>query len=208
VNTSIGKLLCLEDESVPLPIMSNRKPSLSPNPANSRSIKGATISAEYIEAIGVLNEGALNQACELALDNTNLDVEPLLELFHKCDEALKVIKKQQPTVPTPAVMHPGAPSLNARAAPRGSLTKLNSKKAIAAKGVIPMRRTTLNKPKGPNRLARERRDGDFSSCKKARLSPPTVDPQAPPPSALNFLAKLNKDSKAENTKGKNFTKGV
>ena len=45
--------------------------------------------------------------------------------------------------------------------------------------------------------------GDNVSNKKARLSPPTTgkDVKAPPPSALNFLAKLNKDGSSAGSVG-------
>jgi hypothetical protein len=195
--------------------MSSRKPGSSPvlpTPTSVRSIKPttSTISAEYIEAIHVLNEGTLNQACDLLLDDTHLEEEKILELYCKCEDALKVIQKQQPIVPSsPMMLPPGAPNLNAPriiAAAQRSLPKLNKKSlslvASSSKGVIPMRRTSLLKNPS-NRLVRERSEGDapFHENKKARVSPPAPDGvMAPPPSALNFLAKLNKDPKVEPSK--------
>lgn len=201
--------------------MSSRKANVSPVVNSARPIKTtATISAEYIDAIHLLNESTLNNACEILLDDTNSDDEKLLELYYKCEDALKVIQKQQPTVPSSPMLPPGAPNLNAprtTAPPQRSLPKLNKKTlsmAASSKGVIPMRRTALNKPSlsklpskpQPKARERERSEGDvpFPENKKARLSPPLPGgATAPPPNALNFLAKLNKDPKGEAAKRKN-----
>jgi hypothetical protein len=181
--------------------MASRKPVSSLSPVPGRVPKSPIISAEYMEAIHILNENTLNQACDWLLDDTFMEADKLLETYHKCENALKVIQKQQPTPSSPGALPPGAPNLNAPSmrAPqhRGSLPKLAIKKSIAKGGVMPMRRTVMTKPGG--RITRERSDSDvdLGPNKKARVSPP-LPQQAPPPSALNFLAKLNKDKTNSN----------
>jgi len=124
---------------------------------------------------------------------------------------------------SPVPLPPGAPNLNVlngrsslqqtpvpqsqapgQAPHRGSLPKLTSltasKKPIAKGGVIPMRRTAMPKPRSTMRTEGSSDDSTAGQpmSKKARLaaSPattPSENPRAPPQSALNFLAKLNKD---------------
>jgi hypothetical protein len=94
----------------------------------------AIMSPEYIESIHVLNENTLNEACDLLLDDTDESSSKLLELYHKCESAYKVIRKQQPQ----AIMKlpPGAPNLNApppasRVAPSARpLPKLHKKNSL------------------------------------------------------------------------------
>lgn len=227
------------------------------------------MSKDYIDAVASLNEECMNQACDLLLLNQHDDdhngadkdscvetnmgggititaEDQLLELYSKCDEAMKVIRKQQPASGAGAAGgvlasgFPGAPSLNGsmpapRMAPRGPLPKLMNMNKLpglvgnSKQGVIPLRRTALNKP-GINLHSKHQQQqqqqqhqsrGLGSSLgsdshpaasassterfhsKKQRLSPtpPDSDPTAPPPSALDFLAKLNKETPSSSTSG-------
>ena len=95
-----------------------------PNPASggisaaSRMIQSG-VTPEYMEAVHILNESTMSQACDLLLSERDYqekgdgsmevsDQEKLLELYNKCYDAWKVIEKQQATV---SATLPGAPSL-------------------------------------------------------------------------------------------------
>jgi hypothetical protein len=214
-------------------VVSNRKavsgdpPALSPIPRSAtggRPINGLNNSlkhnlpAEYLDAINVLNENTLNQACELVLldnDDAASSANKLLEVYHKCESAFSVVQKQ--TYPSPLPSLTGISSASGvivnsgmAPAPRGTLNKklstINNKH-----GVIPMRK---RKPL-PQHQRRERSDStsdksDLSSAKKARLHA-TSDPgpapsESPPPNAVNFLAKLNKGDSATPTTTKRKNK--
>jgi hypothetical protein len=154
------------------------------------------------------------------------DHDKLWDIYYKCANAAAIIKKQQPTEPQTPNSIPGAPSLppplKRGVGGVGGVPKL--KPGIGNKpGVIPMRRTTHLQHKGstPGAASLKRGierdqsyvpDGDASpastersagsSSKKPRQSPPTTLKQVstPPASALNFLAKLNKDPKEQEKK--------
>lgn len=184
--------------------MTLRKGAAVFSPMPGRTMKPGGVSAEYIEAIKTLDEPTLNQVFEWALDELEESADKILEVYQKSHGALQIIQKHKHTfaVGSPAQGPPGAPNLSAVGMPgrpqhRGSLPKLsglaNKKPATIAKGgVMPMRRTAMTKPGGRMRTDS---DADISqAAKKARLNPPSGDnPMAPPQSALNFLAKLNKD---------------
>lgn len=207
--------------------MSSRKHPSSVSPLAGRSSKSPTISAEYIEAIQTLNENTLSQACKWLLDENDTEApDRILEAYFRCESALKVIRKNQPAANSsspssslpPGVPNLNAPNLGSRIASRGSLQKmagLAGKKhmAINKGGVIPIRRTAMNKPVGRkiesdvhNQSSHGLQVQHHHStqqvqaqhlqhvAKKARMSPPIPDnPEAPPQAALSFLKKLNKD---------------
>jgi hypothetical protein len=156
------------------------------------------------------------------------DHDKLWEIYSKCENAFSIIKKQQPTEPQTPNLMTGAPSLPPppKRGVGGVGGLLKQKPGIGNKpGVIPMRRTTHLQHKGtstPGAASLKRGierdqgyvpDGDAppasaerssagSSSKKPRTSPPTTLRQVstPPASALNFLAKLNKDPKEQEKK--------
>ena len=211
----------------------------------------STMTPEYMEAIHIMNESTMVQACDLLLserdyeeskegnggdDDEPSDQDKLLELFSKCKTALKVISKQQVTISSLSIGGmPGAPALAPLA--RGVSVPLRvagapkqlKQKTTSKQGIVPMRRTvnrtaqtqaaaavipgSINKlVKRP--LERERSDSSIrddtgasiqqssstssqqssSTNKKFKVSPTaSQNIFAPPPGALNFLAKLNKD---------------
>lgn len=193
--------------------MASRKTvsNLSPPAARATISPSTGMSSEYSEALKTLDESVMRQVCEsLSKDDGAEDAEPLddlLEVYYKCETAWKVIKKQQRTYGVPGTSAPLmpraapnlmslAPQLGAAApsmARRGSLSSMPTKKSTHSKeGVIPLRRTAaMMKPPSAaaaaiNKKARTNFPGD----------PPQVvdaNPQAPPPAALNFLARLNHD---------------
>ena len=81
-----------------------------------------TMTADYMDAVHVLNEGLMNQACSILLDDANENGEKkLLEMYQRCDQAYQVIKKHAPANINPSSINgtstitggiPGAPNLN------------------------------------------------------------------------------------------------
>jgi hypothetical protein len=170
-------------------VVSNRKAvsgdphTLSPTPRSStggRPINGLNNSlkhnlpAEYLDAINVLNENTLNQACELVLlenDDTASSASKLLEVYHKCQSAFSVVQKQTYPSALPSLTGISSASgiiVNSAMAPRSTLNKklsINNNKH----GVIPMRgRKSL-----PQHQRRDRSDStdksELPSAKKSRL---------------------------------------
>jgi hypothetical protein len=210
-----------------------------------------TTAPEYMEAIHILNESTMIQACDLVLserdyqegngddndDDEPSDQDKLLELFSKCKSALKVISKhqqqQQATLSSLSIggnssmLMPGTPLSLAPPLSRGTtttvprvntggVTKQLKQKTSSKQGLVPMRRTVkrpLERDRsdgGPDSSLREDAGGggdtltttssssphqqSSNSHKKSKVSPTASKTiLAPPPGALNFLAKLNKD---------------
>jgi hypothetical protein len=233
-------------------VVQHRKASLNLSPVPGSVTAPAarvqsTMTPEYVEAIHIMNESTMAQACDLLLSDRDYqeskqgnggDVEPsdqdkLLELFSKCETALKVISKQQTTLSSLSVgSMPGAPALAPPLARGASAPRVAGVPKQLKQGIVPMRRTVNrttqaatiipganNKPvKRP--MERERSDSSLrddagassqqssstssqqsSANKKLKVSPTasksvlatSKSVLAPPPGALNFLAKLNKD---------------
>ena len=147
----------------------------------------------------------MNQACQLLLaDDVDDDSSAkLLDMYKKCHAAHKIIEKhqqkhqqqllqkqqQQGTTVSGPNNTPG--STGGGVGRVGSSHNLNKKMTNKKQGVVPMRGR-----KGPLPLRRDRSDsnGDKHNeppSKKARQNN-TTEISAPPSSALNFLAKLNK----------------
>jgi hypothetical protein len=241
-------------------------------------VQQSSLSPEYMEAMQIMNEANMSYACELLLSERDFDdstksaktdtdttavagadqdndkksdYTKLLELYSKCQSAMKVITKTVANTASLTVPIPSAPLLVAPASRSGvggprlaGLPKLKQKAGVGAavtaasskQGVVPLRRgmnmsmTNVNrttttaappgssslKPSMPMKRPMERETSHSSvatedsgaggvgatanSAKKARLSPTTTsnDVMAPPPSALNFLARLNKDAGSSN----------
>jgi hypothetical protein len=242
-------------------------------------VQQSSLSPEYMEAMQIMNEANMSYACELLLSERDFDESTksadtdtdttavvgadqdndkqsdytkLLELYSKCQSAMKVITKTVADTASLTVPIPSAPLLVAPASRSGvggprlaGLPKLKQKAgggvavtaASSKQGVVPLRRgmnmsmTNMNrtttttaappgslslKPLMPMKRPMERETSHSSvatedsgaggagatvnSAKKARLSPTTTsnDVMAPPPSALNFLARLNKDAGSSN----------
>jgi hypothetical protein len=117
-------------------------------------MKIPSMTAEYMEAMQTLNETNLNQACNILLDDQNDNVDKLLDLYNKCNQAYKVIKKQQPATNAgnmTASGLPGAPNLNMPASKKGNgvaaarpkLKKVGTGTGTSTNkvGNVPLRRT-------------------------------------------------------------------
>jgi hypothetical protein len=165
------------------------------------AVKTPVVTAEYAEALRVLNDETMSQACALLLSERDYeepvgksDHEELLGLYYKCRNAAAVIKREAPaellsvpTMPAPA---------RAQAKPLGKAT-------VGTKNMIPSRRMARLPASAMGKrplLHHESSDSSLdvqraSNMKKPRISPPPPprEGSAPPASALNFLAKLNKD---------------
>jgi hypothetical protein len=188
------------------------------------AVKTPVVTAEYAEALKVLNDETMSQACSLLLSEKDYEAEPaaadgkssdyeeLLALYAKCRNAAAVIKREAPaellsvpTMPAPA---------RAQAKPLGKATVgSKSMNMVGTKNImIPSNRRMARLPAsamGNKRplLQHETSDSSLeaqqqraSNTKKSRMSPPPPphrEGSAPPPSALNFLAKLNKDKDTE-----------
>jgi hypothetical protein len=176
---------------------------------NNTSNHNNKLSPEYLEALQILNETTMNEACELLLqedDDATVSANKILDVYFKCKAANAVFQKHHPQNKHAAVtLPPGAPILSGigiagsismpppRSSKKLSTLMHNNKQGGVNKG-IPMR----GRKQPPSR--RDRSDSlpdgrmDPLSSKKARLNPndPPSSSEAPPPSALNFLAKLNK----------------
>ena len=159
-----------------------------------------------MEAINTLNEATMNQACELLLaDDVNDDSSAkLLDMYKKCHAAHQIIQKhqqkhQQELLQKQKQQGPAVPGINNTPASTGSgigrvgsSHNLSKKMTNKKQGVVPMRGR-----KGPLPLRRDRSDSNGDKynheppTKKARQNN-TTEISAPPSSALNFLAKLNK----------------
>jgi hypothetical protein len=147
-------------------IMSSTRKGVTPaaiqSPVGSNKgmkMKIPTMTADYMEAMHTLNESTLNQACAILLDEQNENVDKLLDIYYKCDQAYKVIKKQQPVTSTTSNMTtsglPGAPNLNLPASKKGAgaaaarpkLKKIGAGAGTSTNkvGNVPLRRT-LAKP--------------------------------------------------------------
>jgi hypothetical protein len=169
------------------------------------AVKTPVVTAEYAEALRVLNDETMSQACALLLSERDYeehdgksDYEELLALYGKCRNAAAVIKREAPaellsvpTMPAPA---------RAQAKPLGKAT-------VATKNMIPSRRMARLPPPAKGKRPLLHHEGSDSSMgasntKKARISPPPPprEGSAPPPSALNFLAKLNKEKDKKEVK--------
>lgn len=128
------------------------------------------MSTEYAEAVKLLDEATMTQACECLLKDDDDDgdgdaaVEQLLQVYYKCESAWKVIQQQRhptdgississmPLAPTLLPSPGGGVVLPPR---RGSLPPNPTKKSSVSKGgVIPMRRTVAMKPPVANKKAR------------------------------------------------------
>lgn len=191
---------------------------------------------EYSAAVGVLNEQTMSEACALLLsdnpDNQG-DYEQLLEILEKCKTACKVVEKHAPAVAMP--MLPTQPQQRGPH-PASRTQALPSKPK--AKTMVPPRRTSMGvrpaakkggalpgapshplfAPPSARKIHRETSDSSFASnsssgsgrsTKKPRISPPTSE--APPPSAMSFLAALNSqrnqtEERASESKEKAATK--
>jgi hypothetical protein len=207
-------------------------------------------SAQYLDALNVLCEATMAEACSLLLSekdyegetNDRADYKKLLEIEKKCRDAVKVIHKEAPAAP--AMMPPTMPTLptnrsnnpTVKKAPGGGIKSIgNIPKGVIGKSIAPsvaakaanMTRRGSMTITGPSRPAPSlqgkramaqqlhRAESDDSSVgssgvgvkpanKKARLAAPSSTAAAgteemggaPPPSALNFLKKLNKDKAA------------
>jgi hypothetical protein len=188
--------------------------------------QSALPSSQYLDALNILCESTMNEACALALSekdyenniNGNADLKRLLELETTCRDAAKVIHEQAITVVAPAIisasllpppltlptMLPGAAraakKTNAMAAPNKALLG----KSIGAPTAGLMRRGSLASGRSGTLGKRhgQRQDNnntDEGTSKKARLASGDGKSDAPPPSVLNFLKKLNQDKSASTT---------
>jgi hypothetical protein len=188
--------------------MSSRKIAPGNGPTGHQSlaprmaVKIPVVTAEYTEALRVLNDETMSQACALLLSERDYeepagksDHEELLALYAKCRNAAAVIKRE-----APAELH----SVPTMPAPARAQAKALGKVTVAAKNmIVPSRRMARLPPPAKGKrpqLHHENSDSSMeaqraSNTKKARLSPPPHprEGSAPPPSALNFLAKLNKE---------------
>lgn len=172
-------------------------PMLGPRP----SIKTVKVSAEYSEALKVLSESTMKEACMLLQSDDNSDYDKLVEMYQKCRTAAAVVIKEAPA-DTPFL--PTGPGARALAANRAQA------KPLGAKSVLPPARRMARLPPATigkrGILQRNESEGSMEkrpSVKKPRAAGPSVaaprpkspvpDASRPPPSALNFLAKLNND---------------
>lgn len=178
------------------------------------------VSAEYTEAVKVLSPETMAKACSLMVlsdDNDQDGYQQLLEMYGQCRKALEVIKREAPAeAPPPAMLHqPTTLSSRALAAnraqakPLGKPTTTMSIPAGRRIARMPAKGLQLPQKRGLMPTVGQQQDGSAAAAasgannKKARTdrahSPTSSEGSAPPPSALNFLAKLNKD-KSRKTK--------
>lgn len=134
------------------------------------------MSAEYMEAAGLLNDATMMSLCELLQnDDHDTSMEKMTEIHQACEKAAKVIEQQAPAPIMPNSI--AAPGL--RLAARASASKSNT---------IPRGRSMMVVPSNRNkRMAVERQKSDSTTGSVASNAEP------PPGYAKQFLAKLNAD---------------
>lgn len=150
------------------------------------AMKKGTSSNEYVEALGTLSNTTMKKAYNLLStqsDGTN-SIQQLTQLLEQCKNASKVIQAEAtpPSVPTSSsTSAPPAP----RPVPRGIVTK----------NLLPppsRRMSGLPRLNNSKRIKVERQKSDSSF--KLKDPPEPNASSAPPPSAMQFLAKLNKST--------------
>jgi len=152
-----------------------RKGSLiGSSPVPSRTMKTTpTLTPEYTEAVQLLSEQRLNQACGWLLDDSedtaDANTEKLLDLYDKASQACQVLKKQHAPPPPPPP-------------PNMSVARSTTNRSL---GKLPSSAVVLRQSKAI-RGGRKRGRSDSDAGRAP-----------PPPAALNFLAKLNKDRDAK-----------
>jgi len=125
---------------------------------------GALPSSAYLDAVNILSEATMLEACSLALydkdyekgrdaDDAKSDLRKLLDLEKKCRQAAKVVKKE--AIPAPSMMPPTMPTMPAArvnvAAVKKATTGMSSvmgnapkalvgKTAVAGQGISAVRR--------------------------------------------------------------------
>ena len=182
------------------------------------SNKTPPMSAEYLDALKILSEETMSQACALMLSEES-NQDQLLSLYVKCKNASEVVQREAPIMEPPPTI-PSVPASRSLAANRAQAKPLGSKVVptvgTAAKSIMPrgMVRMALMSSKRGHAATHEASDGSSSlnptdtsrvlpNPKKPRPQPRSTSPplnttegnvKAPPPNALDFLAKLNKDS--------------
>jgi hypothetical protein len=169
------------------------------------------MSPEYLDALKVLSDETMSTAISLLLRDNDPDQgkstsDQLLEIYNKCMQAKEVIDRETPPdLPFSSRALAPTSSLQAKQAKPG--TKLSTTKPSTVTMMKPAVtiRGRLVRP-APVRVDSmkaklQRLDSDSSMDRKKQ--PRTGDEAAPPPSALDFLAKLNKDTINQVKKQKN-----
>jgi hypothetical protein len=165
-------------------------------------------SSEYLEACKVLSDDTMNQACELLLNTSNNPQdakEQLLQIYQKCVQAASVIETELQNNPTTAAF-PLPPVLRGRTGSLGMTSATNNSTIPKIKTVIPPVNRT-QRMTHPSDYPHRGSMGSTSSSihgakglppsKKMRRAPsPPPATSAVPESALQFLAKLNKEHDA------------
>jgi hypothetical protein len=200
--------------------MASRKGSLSLGP---RPIKGpgpagmAPVSVAYAEALQVVSDERMRQACRLLLAEPKgegdkagpTDVDKLLAYYKECEKAVSVIRKESPSdvfMPPPSVPLAGPLS-------RSGTAGAARPHAKPLKGVTMIRGRMMGRMHPPGTGASsdrrgllplgQKQDSDSSlgsgnsgGAKKFLQTEELI----PPPQARQFLAKLNKDDSARTAK--------
>jgi hypothetical protein len=167
-------------------------------------------SSEYLEACKVLSDDTMNHACELLLNtshNPQDAKEQLLQIYQKCVQAASVIETELQNNPTTATF-PLPPVLRGRTGSLGVASSAISSTVSKIKTVIPPVNRT-QRMTHPSDYPHRGSMGSTSSngvkglppSKKMRRAPSPPPPAAAstsvvPESALQFLAKLNKEQNA------------
>jgi hypothetical protein len=197
--------------------MASRKGSLSLGP---RPIKGpgtagmAPVSVAYAEALQVVSDERMRQACRLLLAEPKgegdkagpADVDKLLAYYKECEKAVSVIRKESPSdvfMPPPSVPLAGPLS-------RSGTAGAARPHAKPLKGVTMIRGRMMGRMHPPGTGASSDRrglgqkqdsdtslgNGNSGGAKKLLQTEELI----PPPQARQFLAKLNKDDSARTAK--------